>query len=327
MFDSLSDLTDDETDRIGRKMLIALYTVGTPLLIYILAIARYGWLVTNLVGLVVVASFLPEANSIRKQLQRTHDPTVDDPPDEQPEDQDESIVAKHHWMMLAWPSIVLILSAIALLLHATVVDDQLKLAYTIMMVAAFGLMVGIPYYVMLMRFYRSFRQISRATLTMRIASLVGLMIFAIVIAYVLESKGVSFDWFVSLVTYLGNWLTDLVRLITASQLNVLLTIAILASVKWVAQYVNWRINPLELDGNLFTERSGIVRREPRSVRISEITDLKVTQFKLTDKKLRLPWVRLTVETAGQDQAMTNIHWVPQRMCDQLLNRWNEEKGA
>ena len=322
MLNFLSKLSDEETDRIGLKSLAVLYTVAIPALLYILAIARYGAVVTNLALAILVASFLPEAHAIWKESKRM--------PDSEPEEgdrEDDTIIAKHHWMMLAWPTTVLALSLFALGFHAFVVSgDLLKLGYTGSMVIAFGLMVGIPYFVTAMRFYRSYRQIPRSTLAMRVAGLTGLLIFVTLICYVLQDKGVSFDWLRSLSSFLGGLAIDLFRMITASQSSVLWTIVVLAAAKLLVQFIDWQINPLELDGNLFTERSGIVRREPRSVRVSEITDLKAAQFKLNNQ-WKFPWLRLTVETAGQDQALTNIHWVPQEMYEELMICWNQEKGA
>lgn len=318
-------LSDDTPSFVDKYFLIILYAVAVPSLLYVLAVARYGLWVSNLLLLIVVFSFYPEANAIYRVYRPAQPTEVDD----QSADHSSNtvIVAKHHWMMLAKPSIIAVTSVIILLFYKLVVSDNLKLTYTILIVVAFGLTVGFPYYATAVKLYRSYRQIPRLTLATRLAGVIGTVVIVATIVYALQDKGVSFDWFVSLVTFLGNLAVDLASLITASQFNVLLTIVVLTSINWLIQYVNWRINPFELDGVLFTEYSGIIRREPRTVNISKVTDINPVQFELTKSWLRLPWLRLRVETSGQDQALTYVHWVPRRMFEELMNRWNRERGA
>lgn len=339
MFERITNIEPRQRNKIIAALIavIAIANVYAPL------VWVYGFWTINLLLAVLLSCFTaPEIFAIRKQLKaRELDEPVEDPPLYNPPTLDdsayfiaasvqdgmlaeayeaeslgeESITTRRHWMMLFWPSTVLVYAIIASVMVFSS-ESTTRIVLSMLFALGFAMMVGVPYVMMVYRLLRKIRQINRMTLVIRLAAFAGTVLF---IASALLYFGVSAHSMLNAVRWVIDQTISIVRAIPWTIEALMSAIVVLAFIKLLLTTIDWSINTIILTDRQLIENRGILRNEPGTVPTQnmEATPVfwKLRFFKWT--VFQLPWGSLVIETPGQNQAIEVIHWVPRWFADKV----------
>lgn len=84
-----------------------------------------------------------------------------------------------------------------------------------------------------------------------------------------------------------------------------------AFIALVWRFMTYRVNPIVATDTRLVAPNGLLRRRNPSMGLDKITDQD------SARNLKLPWVTLKLESAGQNQAITKLRFVPRKFLRQI----------
>lgn len=112
-----------------------------------------------------------------------------------------------------------------------------------------------------------------------------------------------------------NMVFDVVLFFTASLARATWPLIIFAAVKLFFRWHEWRTNKVFANDRYIMRVMGVFQKEKPFVKREDITDLTMAEywsFELWRIRLRLPFIRFEVETAGQEQGFRELVFVPRK---------------
>lgn len=216
-----------------------------------------------------------------------------------------------HWMCLA-PYVVLFGASLYGVYFAQANNETPSNLVLVLATTLGVLLLGLTS--RLIRLYRYFRSLEKSDYVKWIGWAVGVILFT---GGILAYFGALDDVGGAIVRFF----VGLYPMFVASPSRPIEVATGFVFVALVLRAMTWRINPVVATDTRLVAPEGLLRRRTPSMGLDKITDQD------TSNNFQLPWVTLTLESAGQKQAITKLRFVPRKFLHKIKQPKQELGGS